>query len=112
MAGIPFHSTGYGRRFFDAQLPELIKNLGRIASEMAKKNEPSSTPDKVYVVVELASIDQGHNYGGGGVQGVYVEKEDAEAWVEEHRPNYRSFAIKERKVRSGGDLGPSDEDKA
>jgi len=34
MSGIPFHSTGYGKRFFDGQLPDLIRQLGRIADSM------------------------------------------------------------------------------
>lgn len=31
-----FHMTGYGKRFFDGQLPELIKNMGRIADALEK----------------------------------------------------------------------------
>lgn len=27
MSGIPFHSTGYGKRFFDGQLPSLLAEL-------------------------------------------------------------------------------------
>lgn len=34
MAGPEFHQTGYGRRFFDSQLPKLIENIGRLASAM------------------------------------------------------------------------------
>jgi DNA-directed RNA polymerase alpha subunit len=31
-----FHETGYGRRFFDHELPELNKNLNRIADALEK----------------------------------------------------------------------------
>lgn len=34
-----FHNTGYGRTFFNSQLPELIRNLGRIANCMEKEQE-------------------------------------------------------------------------
>ena len=34
-----FHETMYGKRFFDSQLPALIKQLTRIADALEKKNE-------------------------------------------------------------------------
>lgn len=34
-----FHETGYGQAFFNRQLPELIKNMGRIADALEKSNE-------------------------------------------------------------------------
>jgi hypothetical protein len=34
-----FHETNYGRRFFDGQLPELIKNLGDVAMELKRAND-------------------------------------------------------------------------
>lgn len=34
-----FHETQYGKRFFDSQLPKLIKELGRIADALEKQNE-------------------------------------------------------------------------
>lgn len=34
-----FHETMYGKRFFDSQLPKLIKELGRIADALEKQNE-------------------------------------------------------------------------
>ena len=33
------HETGIGRRFFESQLPKLIKELGRIADALEKQNE-------------------------------------------------------------------------
>lgn len=38
--GIQFHETGYGKRFFDSQLPALIKALNRIADvKQTEKDE-------------------------------------------------------------------------
>lgn len=34
--GIQFHETVRGARFFDHQLPQLIKALNRVADEMEK----------------------------------------------------------------------------
>jgi len=34
-----FQNTIYGKRFFDSQLPKLIKELGRIADALEKQNE-------------------------------------------------------------------------
>ena len=36
---LQLHETAYGKRFFDAQLPELIKQLKRIADALEKQNE-------------------------------------------------------------------------
>ena len=38
MSGPEFHQTGYGRRFFDAQLPQLIKAIEEMASNVAECN--------------------------------------------------------------------------
>ena len=35
-----FHETMMGKRFFESQLPRLIKELGRIADALEKQNEP------------------------------------------------------------------------
>jgi Sec-independent protein translocase protein TatA len=34
-----FFQTGYGRNFFENQLPSLIKNVGRVADEMKRAND-------------------------------------------------------------------------
>lgn len=34
-----FHETMYGKRFFDSQLPALIKQLTRIADALENKNK-------------------------------------------------------------------------
>ena len=37
--GPQFHESGYGRTFFQAQLPNLIKAINRLADAMEKQNE-------------------------------------------------------------------------
>lgn len=34
-----FHETGYGRRFFEKQLPDLIKAVERVADALEERNE-------------------------------------------------------------------------
>jgi len=34
-----FHETGYGRRFFEKQIPDLLKTLGRIADALETAND-------------------------------------------------------------------------
>lgn len=36
--GIPFHESGYGRRFFDVQLPKLTQALNRLAEATETQN--------------------------------------------------------------------------
>lgn len=35
-----FHETGYGKRFFESQLPKLIKALERIADALENEKKP------------------------------------------------------------------------
>jgi hypothetical protein len=37
--GPQFHETGYGRTFFQSQLPNMIKAINRLADAMEKQNE-------------------------------------------------------------------------
>ena len=37
--GPHFHETGYGRTFFQSQLPNLINALNRLAEAIEKQNE-------------------------------------------------------------------------
>jgi hypothetical protein len=39
MNGPKFFETGYGRRFFDGQLPKLIENIGNVAVELKRAND-------------------------------------------------------------------------
>lgn len=34
-----FHETGYGRKFFERQLPELIRAIERVADALEKQNQ-------------------------------------------------------------------------
>ena len=34
-----FHETGYGKKFFQKQLPDLIKAMERIANALEEQNE-------------------------------------------------------------------------
>ncbi|QST02288.1 hypothetical protein IMZ31_22810 (plasmid) [Pontibacillus sp. ALD_SL1] len=36
---IDFHQTGYGRTFFEHQLPTLMDNTNRIAEELKRAND-------------------------------------------------------------------------
>lgn len=45
MAGIQFHETIMGHRFFEHQLPQLIKALNRCADAMEKANQISEAKD-------------------------------------------------------------------
>lgn len=38
---IQFHETGYGRAFFNKQLPDLIKGINRLADNLESKNDIS-----------------------------------------------------------------------
>lgn len=39
MAGLNFHETVRGARFFDAQIPQLIKAITRLAAAVEENNE-------------------------------------------------------------------------
>lgn len=49
-----FHETGMGKRFFDAQLPNLIRQLTRIADALEEANQPVifATSDNIKVTKE------------------------------------------------------------
>jgi len=38
-----FHETGYGRTFFQSQLPNLIKAINRLAEAIEKQNGNKKT---------------------------------------------------------------------
>ena len=38
-SGPQFFETGYGKRFFESQLPELIKSINRLADAIEEQNE-------------------------------------------------------------------------
>lgn len=41
-----FHETIYGKRFFDKQLPDLIKQLKRIADALEETNKPVDVEER------------------------------------------------------------------
>lgn len=41
-----FHETIFGKRFFERQLPDLIKQLSRIADALEKQNELKEKENK------------------------------------------------------------------
>jgi hypothetical protein len=45
----PFYETGYGRKFFDVQLPELIKSLNRVADAQEAANGNNAPAAKTNV---------------------------------------------------------------
>ena len=56
-----FHETSYGRRFFEAQLPALIKALEQIALVMTHPPEPRIVPLATQLVhVEHVEYDRHH----------------------------------------------------
>ncbi len=47
-----FHETGYGKRFFERDLPALIKNLERIAVALEKLNDRKITSEALRDLAE------------------------------------------------------------
>ena len=47
-----FHETRYGHRFFEAQLPELITQLKRIADALEKIDSRLENEEAVCVITE------------------------------------------------------------
>lgn len=55
--GPEFFETGYGRRFFDAQLPRLIKAIERLA-DAAEAKTPTDDPTEANIAGEdRAALD-------------------------------------------------------
>ena len=69
--GLQFHETVYGKRFFDSQLPALIKALNRIADQMQAEKEMSASP------FPLADADTRKR-----LMAVMAEPEKAEAFAQ------------------------------
>lgn len=75
---IKFHDTVYGRRFFDGQLPELIRNLGRIADCMEREQERQVCVKETSEGVDLSQTQLEEVVGGlasalGGDDSDYIE---------------------------------------
>jgi len=52
-----FYQTVMGKRFFETQLPELIKTMSRLADAIEKANTLSSTNGKE-VIASTANTDR------------------------------------------------------
>lgn len=78
--GMQFHETGYGKRFFDQQLPALIKALNRMADVYEKKQ--SVTKHTVYVSYHQRLPHQNHNLGTPNDMNVRLcDTEEALEWA-------------------------------
>ena len=53
-----FHETVYGKRFFDKQLPELIKTLTRIADVLEALEEVNKTYEEEESIGEFLKKDK------------------------------------------------------
>lgn len=58
-----FHETGYGRIFFDHQLPLLIRGIEHLASELEQFNKMVTAVDVIEKIVDK-KIDEVLDRGG------------------------------------------------
>ena len=69
-----FHETGYGKRFFDGQLPQLIKGVEKLGRELARFNDTVNSIDiidkmidaKIEALIDLAELAKKDPYQGDG----------------------------------------------
>ena len=84
--GIQFHETPYGRRFFDAQLPSLIKAINRLADTNEKQQtaEPVAevTANMVYVCYEENSNELAIENGAVNEMHVAASLNDVYKWID------------------------------
>lgn len=84
--GLQFHETGYGKRFFDAQLPSLIKAINRLADTNEKQpaTEPTAevTANMVYVCYEENSNELAIENGAVNEMYVAVSLNDVYKWLD------------------------------
>lgn len=96
--GLQFYETGYGKRFFDVQLPSLIKALDRLAEakESKQASEPLAaiTTNMVYVCYEENSHELATENGAVNEMYVAASLNDVYKWVDkrlkEAEQNYYS----------------------
>ena len=53
-----FYETGYGKRFFDGQLPQLIKAIERVAGALEQQQGGAIEADAVERETLTAALDQ------------------------------------------------------
>ena len=84
--GLQFHETGYGKRFFDVQLPSLIKALNRVADANEKQQiaEPvvEVTANMVYVCYEENSNELAIENGAVNEMYVAASLDDVYKWLD------------------------------
>ena len=84
--GIQFHETTYGRRFFEGQLPSLIKAINRLAdaNEMKQTAEPAAevTANMVYVCYEENSNELSIENGAVNEMYVAASLNDVYKWLD------------------------------
>ncbi len=84
--GLQFHETGYGKRFFDVQLPSLIKALNRVADANEKQQvaEPvvEVTANMVYVCYEENSNELAIENGAVNEMYVAASLNDVYKWLD------------------------------
>lgn len=96
--GLQFYETGYGKRFFDVQLPSLIKALNRVADVNEKQltEEPvaQTTANMVYVCYEENSHELATENGAVNEMYVAASLNDVYKWLDkrlkEAEQNYYS----------------------
>lgn len=84
--GLQFHETGYGKRFFDVQLPSLIKALNRVADANEKQQiaEPvvEVTANMVYICYEENSNELAIENGAVNEMYVAASLNDVYKWLD------------------------------
>jgi hypothetical protein len=90
---IEFHNTGLGRRFFEGQLPALIRALEAIGGQLMIQNEAQepttkvSTPSERHEVTDAMFTLAEHlrvKVEWHEVEGVYVAEDDEGFWTYGH----------------------------
>lgn len=81
--GLQFYETGYGKRFFDQQLPALIKAINRISD--AKEAKASAEPESnmAYVCYEENSHELATENGAINEMYVAASLNDVYKWIDE-----------------------------
>ena len=87
--GLQFHETEYGKRFFDVQLPSLIKAVERLADANGKQQaaEPAvdTTANMVYVCYEENSNELAIENGAINEMCVAFSLNDVYQWIRKRR---------------------------
>ena len=84
--GLQFHETGYGKRFFDAQLPSLIKAINRLADTNEKQQNAELAADvtanMVYICYEENSSELAIENGAVNEMHVAASLNDVYKWLD------------------------------